>query len=401
MKLLPAGVYAWQHIRLCRPRHNGTMLEEWFRTSGSEPAFKAGIQFHRLRCAGLRIADVSRTRNCTQRRDTPPFFRHMRVSSIATPRKNLPLPSVVEQMEELMVSPAHDKKRHHDDTIALVPSEVPTVEVAWHDRPEGNATAELETPDPRFRLVSGANSPEIPVAELKRLAENSRAVGNSPSIGRRMFQAVRRFCIAALVGVGATLAWQSYGDQAKEMIGVGATSLGGLLFASTTKSSAPEVNIAAAPVAAPVQAAAQDAAPPQTQPGTQTTLAPPAQAAPPAESMQQLDTMARNLAVVQKGVEQLAAKQEEMAHNIATLQAAEQDIRSKMSPPPPRPQQPKAVPLPPRKKTAAAAPAQPPAAVRLSPAQPAVQLPPPPAEQASSPRPSPIPRPPVSLDPGR
>ena len=42
----------------------------------------------------------------------------------------------------------------------------------------------------------------------------------------------------------------------------------------------------------------------------------------------------RDLAVVRRSLEQLAAKQDQMAQNIATLQAAEQDIRQKMSSPP-------------------------------------------------------------------
>jgi hypothetical protein len=37
--------------------------------------------------------------------------------------------------------------------------------------------------------------------------------------------------------------------------------------------------------------------------------------------------MRRSLAVVQRGLEQLAARQEQMVQNIARLQAAEQDVR--------------------------------------------------------------------------
>src|SRR5262249_5583578 len=39
-----------------------------------------------------------------------------------------------------------------------------------------------------------------------------------PSIGRRMFRAVMRVVILVGIGVGATLAWQAYGDMAKAMI---------------------------------------------------------------------------------------------------------------------------------------------------------------------------------------
>jgi hypothetical protein len=43
--------------------------------------------------------------------------------------------------------------------------------------------------------------------------------------------------------------------------------------------------------------------------------------------------LARDLAAVRHSVEQFAAKQEQMARNVATLQAGEQDIRQKMPSP--------------------------------------------------------------------
>ena len=45
-------------------------------------------------------------------------------------------------------------------------------------------------------------------------------------------------------------------------------------------------------------------------------------------------------------VEQLAAKQDQMAQNIATLQAVEEDIRQKISSTPPSPSQQQAAPIP-------------------------------------------------------
>jgi hypothetical protein len=49
------------------------------------------------------------------------------------------------------------------------------------------------------------------------------------------------------------------------------------------------------------------------------------------ELAQQLEPVVRDLAVVRQSLEQLAAKQDQMVQNIAKLQAAEQDIRQKMS----------------------------------------------------------------------
>jgi hypothetical protein len=51
----------------------------------------------------------------------------------------------------------------------------------------------------------------------------------------------------------------------------------------------------------------------------------------PPEAVQQVQTMARDVAVVRRSVEQLSTRQEEMAQNIATLQAGEQDIRQKIA----------------------------------------------------------------------
>jgi hypothetical protein len=276
-----------------------------------------------------------------------------------------------------------------------VPPEVPTADVARRDGPVPNRTAEREPSEPRIRIVRegdrtvlGANSPEVPVAELRWLAKNSLAknslaksslaksslaksslakssqvASDKPSVGRRMRHAAGRFCIAVLIGVGATLAWQSHGDQAKEMIGTWASSLGGFLFTSTATS---------------VQVSARDEALPQLRSSIETTPAFPAQPIALVEAEQRLNAIARNLATVRKSVDQLTAKQEEMARNMATLQAAE-DIRRKIS----SGSKSNAIPLPPRKKTPGVAPAQP---VTQST-----------AVQSSSLRPVPIPRPPVSL----
>ena len=63
--------------------------------------------------------------------------------------------------------------------------------------------------------------------------------------------------------------------------------------------------------------------------------------------------VARDLAVIRNSIEQLTAKQEQMAQNIATLQAAEQDIIQQRSSPPPLSEP---VSPPPRKKARRVAP---------------------------------------------
>jgi hypothetical protein len=120
-----------------------------------------------------------------------------------------------------------------------------------------------------------------------------------PSIGRRMFRTLIRFSIAVLIGVGATLGWQSYGEEAREILIAQAPTLGMLLPVPTTR--------------------------------------PPAAAY--GDPSRQLAPMASTLDAVRRSVEQLAAKQEQMAQNIAALRAGEEDVRQKASAAPPAPAQ--------------------------------------------------------------
>jgi hypothetical protein len=163
-----------------------------------------------------------------------------------------------------------------------------------------------------------------------------------PSIGRRMFRAVTRFTIAVLIGVGATLGWQAYGDMAKQMLAAHAPELAGVLaYIPTTR---PD----------PAQASANPAL--------------------------QLEPLAASLELVRRSVEQLALKHDQMAKNISIMQAVDEDILQKVSSPPPAAAQP-----------AAAVPAPRPAPPKAQPAA----VPP-----SSAPRPSPSPGP-LSLAPTR
>lgn len=148
-------------------------------------------------------------------------------------------------------------------------------------------------------------------------ARDDHAATGRPPIGRRIVRTLTRFFIAVLIGVGATLAWQSYGDAARGTMAARTPLLAWLL-----------------PVSEPQAAVA---------------------AADPA---QQLAPLASNLESIRRSVEQLAAKQDQMVQNIVLLQATEEDIREKMAfasaaqqtaaNPQPRPPQPRAQPVAPR-----------------------------------------------------
>ena len=135
------------------------------------------------------------------------------------------------------------------------------------------------------------------------------------SLGRRALRALLRFVITLGVGIGGTLAWQAYGDDARQLMA----------------SANPEQFGWMAPQAA-TDAVATPSAP--------VALASAAPAAP-AIDQQQLNTLSLNLAAVRQSVEQLATQvassQQQMSGDIAKLQASEQDILNKVSAPPPRP----------------------------------------------------------------
>ena len=167
-----------------------------------------------------------------------------------------------------------------------------------------------------------------------RFGEGPLASGR-PSIGRRIFRALARFSITVLIGVGVTLGWQSYGDVVKEMLVARAPTLAWVLSVLPTKS--------------------------------------PVVAATSTDPMQQLAPLASNLDVVRRNVEQLAARQEQMAQSIAAMQAVEEDIRQKMS----------SAPLPPAQQAASISQPKPPQ----------------PRAQSSALQPSSVPRPPALAGP--
>jgi len=184
------------------------------------------------------------------------------------------------------------------------------------------------------RASSEASELEISVTELRKLAKDNSVTTTKPSIGRRVLRTVIGFFIAASIGAWATVAWQSHDDGASKIIPDWAvTSLSSLSSALTAKSPS-HVDIAAGrtlPTVA-VQASANETAPLQPAPYPQAPSLP-ALAAPSAEYVEQVQTVARNLDALRRNVAELAAKQEKMSLNIAKLQAADKEIRQKLAAP--------------------------------------------------------------------
>jgi hypothetical protein len=186
-----------------------------------------------------------------------------------------------------------------------VPSDMEWPKPIPSDMRSKHVPSDMEWPEPVHIKNWATPPPNIP--ETKK-----------QPIVRRISRAIVRYSIVFLMAIGGTLAWQSYSDEAIEMVRTEVPSLAWLLPVSATKPS------------------------PDGQ-------APAAAVLPSAEVVQQLKPMAVDLAIVRRNqeqlaikVEQLAAKQEQMAQNIATLQSVEQEVIQKLSSPP----QPRVAPAP-------------------------------------------------------
>lgn len=165
---------------------------------------------------------------------------------------------------------------------------------------------------PQDLRVDNSKTPEIPITELKRLA-----VAHGMSEERTSYSRVYIF-FAALLGIGAFIAWQSYAATEK------------LSAALASSFSSPvSTEIASATPQLPTSTSEQGAAHPTNQTAI---LSPPAPDVPSSDT-RRLDAIVSELSVVRQGLQQLAAKQEEMARNIATLQAAREISKDKLPPP--------------------------------------------------------------------
>ncbi len=167
-----------------------------------------------------------------------------------------------------------------------------------------------------------------------------------PSCARRGARAFVRFLVAICIGVVGTLAWQSYGEATKRIIATRAPELGWSpeakqMIASWieqlgwTKPASAIMAVQQSTSGIPVTTVAQT---------TPETVVPKASAAPSLD-LEQVQQMAKDLAEVRQAIEQLGAGQEQMAGDIAKLQATNQGILDKVAAPLPRP----AAPVPKRR----------------------------------------------------
>jgi hypothetical protein len=163
--------------------------------------------------------------------------------------------------------------------------------------------------------------------------ENNGSKSKQPSLRKRASRALYRFLITFSMGAGATLAWQSYGDTAREMIANAYPQLGWLApQAEPVAQSAQEtIALAASDVDSQQFAASLDL---DALRQSITNIA-----AGIAAIQEQMARSADRIANEQiaHGVAQLAAGQAQMTHEIIKLQAVEQYVLYKSAEPATRP----------------------------------------------------------------
>ena len=185
---------------------------------------------------------------------------------------------------------------------------------------------------------------EIPVEELRRLAQSSANDRTSTGVRGKIL-----LFAAAMIVVSGIVAWHHYGQAAM-------ATLSSASVAPALVSSQPAVTQSSSDITAGDPTAPEAIAP---QPAQQAVAIQPAlqQMTPPGaapELLQQLEAVSRELVVVHQVLQQMASKQDDMARNIAALQASNDDLKKKLAPP----RLTGAIPVQPRKPSVAAAPTQ-------------------------------------------
>lgn len=222
-----------------------------------------------------------------------------------------------------------------------------------------------------------ADPPIPPVDTTFRPANNNVPVPDDrSSIGRRAVRALAGFLLVACLGTAA-IAWQSSGNVAKQIIGKWAPK-----FILTSLPQLENPGLPEQPTQPAIQASAAKAAPPQPAPLAHT----------PESVARDLAAVGQEIEQLKASIDQLKAGQEQRSRDIT--RASEQNMRPRISAPPPRSAAaPARKPMPPYPPPqAAAAPALPQAAAPSVPRQ----LEPQP-QATAQPQAEPVPRPPMPV----
>jgi hypothetical protein len=183
--------------------------------------------------------------------------------------------------------------------------------------------------------ISPVEAPAVSPADLK----NNRSPNERRSPRKRALRTLSRLSIAFCIGVAATLAWQSYGDTAREMIANAYPQLGWLApQGEPVAQNAPDAIALAAPVATAFDQQQLNAIAIDLDAMQQSIdRIAPAIVAGQEQMTRSIDRIAATQEQIVRTVDKLTASQEQAMREITKLQAVEQYILYKSSEPPPRP----------------------------------------------------------------
>ena len=178
---------------------------------------------------------------------------------------------------------------------------------------------------------------DLEALERKSIYDRLGAIENQTK--KRSSRGFTRYLLAICIGVAATLAWQSYGEAAKQMFAAKAPELG---WSSETKQmianwveqlgwTKPPATHESTAVRSFATETPQAAPVPQTAPAAVAPSVPVARSIDPAEVHQ----IAMDLTALRQTVAQITASQDQMARAVDRLQAANQELLVKIPPPPP------------------------------------------------------------------
>jgi hypothetical protein len=206
-----------------------------------------------------------------------------------------------------------------------------SVEALLHPSPPPKPVEEVDD-----LLLAISHHLDDEASERKTIRNRLLAIENTME---RLASRGIRYLVAICIGVAAILAWQSYGEAAKQIIATKAPELawspqtkqmisGWMQQLGWTKPLVVESKPAPVTQTAPETVAAKAPATPSLDPQQVKQIE--------ADIAAVQQAVERHLADVRATVEQLAASQDQMAREIEKLQAADMEILEKISTPPPK-----------------------------------------------------------------
>jgi hypothetical protein len=183
--------------------------------------------------------------------------------------------------------------------------------------------------------VSPVEAPAVSPADLR----NDRSQSGRRSLRKRALRTVSSLLITFCIGVAATLAWQSYGDAAREMIANAYPQLGWLAPQGepVTQNDPDAIALAAPPAPSLDQQQLNAISIDLEAIGQSIDRIAPGIVAGQEQVARSIERIAATQEQIVRTVDQLTASQEQVMREITKLQAVEQYILYKSSEPPPRP----------------------------------------------------------------